>query len=97
MKDKIVIDTNNIKKETFSSKYLYGVPGNYFKDMSYIEAIKEKIRLGKELIKNLSEVICDTDFINSSCSSDYSVINERLTDVQKAVEYNKLLLKDMSI
>ena len=97
MNDKITIDSNNLKKETYSSKYLYGVPGNYFKDMSYIEAIKEKIRLGKELIKNLSEIICDTDFINGVYSSDYSIINERLINVQKAIEYNKLLLKDMSI
>jgi len=86
-----------MKKETYSSKYLYGVPGDYFKDMSYIEAIKEKIKLGTELVKNLSEITCDTDFINGSCSEERSVINKRLKDVVKAVEYNKLILKDMSI
>ena len=49
------------------------------------------------MIKNLFETICDTDFINGTYSSDYSIINERLINVQKAIEYNKLLLKDMSI
>ena len=97
MIEKIIIDTNKFKKETFSSKYLYGVPGSYFKDMTYKEAIEEKIRLGKQVEKNLTEVVCDIDFITEGDCETYSVVNERLRNVRKAIEHNELLLKDMEL
>lgn len=97
MIEKVIIDTNKFKKETFSSKYLYGVPGSYFKNMIYEEAIKEKIRLGKQVEKNLTKVVCDIDFIIEEDCETYSVVNERLINVRKAIEHNELLLKDMKL
>jgi len=95
MKTKIISETNNIKKETYSSKYLYSVPGSHFKHMTYEEAIKEKIKLGKQLKENLVNTIHDTDFLADSSYEEYSIINERLKAVSKAIEYNELLLKDL--
>ncbi len=91
-KNKIINESNEFKKEIYSSKYLYSVDGSYFKDMSYKEAIKEKIRLGKELLERLSNIICDMDIIGND---SYNVINERIVNVKKAIEHNEMLLKDM--
>ncbi len=91
-KNKIINESNKFKKEIYSSKYLYSVDGSYFKDMSYKEAIEEKIRLGKELLERLSNIICDMDIIGND---SYNVINERIVNVKKAIEHNEMLLKDM--
>jgi len=89
---KIINESNEFKKEIYSSKYLYSVDGSYFRNMSYKEAIKEKIRLGKELLERLSNIICDMDIIGND---SYNVINERIVNVKKAIEHNEMLLKDM--
>jgi len=81
-------------KEIWSSEYLYGVKGSYFKNMTYKEAIKIKIKLAKELKSR----IVDKLYSNTKDKIPYETtveLNERIKNIDKAIIHNKLLLKDM--
>lgn len=65
------------------SEFLYGVPGFYFKDMIYTDAINKKIELSKALVKEmLSGSFMDVD-------------NTRLNKVMESISFNTLLLKEI--
>jgi len=91
MNNKITDELSN--KEIWSSEYLYGVKGSYFKDMRYIDAIKEKIKLAK----SVKRLIVDVLYPHSPNMSYEKIteLDERVKNVTKAITYNELLLKDM--
>ena len=94
MKNKIKSSSLICNEEIWSSEYLYNIKGSVFKNMKYIDVIKEKIRLGKELVKDISEEL----YSNKKMSyEDYVLLNERLKNVNKAIVHNELLLKDMEV
>ena len=87
-----VKDLNNLaKQEVYSHVYLFGKPGSYFRDLTYKKAIEEKIRLGTELKKELVDVVFDLKQ-SWEIRKHYE---QRLDKVIEAIEYNKLLLKDL--
>ena len=87
-------DPISCKKETYSSEYLYGVKGSYFKEMSYEDVIKEKIKLGNKLLNKLSDFVFSGK-VNLLNKDEYAEITYRISNVKKAIEYNELLLKDL--
>jgi len=85
-------NNNIVEQEGFKrSEYLYGVHGKYFKDMSYEDAIKEKVSLGKKLLNKLTDELLNINIKDPI----YSKITMRITDVYKAIEFNRKLLLEM--
>jgi nitrogen regulatory protein PII-like uncharacterized protein len=75
----------------YSSEYLYGVKDDYFKNMTYEESIKEKIKLGKQLIRELIDSLHNfTGILTTDKSKD---IEHRISKILEAIEYNKSLLE----
>jgi len=95
MNDSKLIDLMS-NKEIWSSEYLYGVKGSYFKDMPYEEVLKTKIKLGKELKnKIVNELYPD---VKTKIPYETSIkLDERLKNINKAIVHNELLLKDMEV
>jgi len=95
MNDSKLVDLMSDKK-IWSSEYLYGVKGSYFKNMTYEEAIKTKIKLAKEL----KSKIVDKLYSNTKDKIPYETsvkLNERVKNIDKAIIHNELLLKDMEV
>ena len=86
---RITNDNALVKSSTYSHEYLYNKDITYFSNLKYIDAIKEKIRLGKELLRKLNDKL---DYTASK--EEYEKMNNRIKDVIKAIEFNKLLLKE---
>ena len=78
------------KKEFKSTKSLYGVDPEYFCGMSYIDVIKEKIKLSTNRIKEL------VDKIDVSLPQDeYNKLYHQLNECKKAYEFNMMLLNEL--
>ena len=77
-------------KKIKNSEYLYGVKPCHFGNLTYKGALKEKIKLGKELLKELNEV----SFYLSG--SEYMDNEIRLVKVSDAIEFNKFLLNELN-
>lgn len=70
-------------KEMKKSEYLYGVQGSHFRNMIYTDALTEKIRLAKEMVKELLKV-------------HYTKIdNNRLNKVIDSINFNNAMLKEL--
>jgi len=83
--DRISEPVKNIK----SSKYLYNVKPCHFSNLTYKGALREKIRLGKLLLRELNE-----KSFNLS-GSEYMNNEVRLLKVADAIEFNKFLLNEL--
>jgi len=84
--DKISEPVKNIK----SSKYLYNIEPCHFSNLTYKGALKEKIRLGRILLKELNEISF------SLSGSRYTNNEVRLLKVADAIEFNKFLLDELN-
>jgi len=83
-------------KAIWSSEYLYGVKGSYFKNMTYEEAIRAKIKLAKQLKNSIVESLHSE--ANSKIDYEtYVNLCERVKNIDKAIVHNELLLKDMEV
>lgn len=67
-----------------NSEYLYGVQGSYFKDMIYIDVIKEKIKLAKNIAEQL--------LIPTYDKRD----NLRFNKVMDSIKFNNKILKELN-
>jgi len=83
--DRLIDSVKNIK----SSEYLYNTNPCHFSNLTYKGALKEKIRLGKLLLRELNET-CFELF-----GSKYIRCEVRLTKVMDAIEFNRALLKEL--
>jgi len=83
--DRISEPVRNIK----SSEYLYNIEPCHFSNLTYKGALKEKIRLGKILLRELNEKSFD---LSGSAYMDNEV---RLLKVSDAIEFNKFLLNEL--
>ena len=72
-----------------STKNLYGVGPEYFENMMYFEAIKEKIKLAKKRIDEINEQL---DY--RLPDDEYQELNEQLVECEKAREFNEKLLNE---
>jgi hypothetical protein len=79
-------------KDFKTTKDIYGVTPEYFENMNYFDAIKEKIRLVDERIKEINKKI------------DYRLPNEKyrklcyqLMKLEKAKKFNQMLLMEYKI
>lgn len=61
------------------TEYLYDVQPQHFEGFTFYDAIKERIRLGKELLYFLVHVKNET-------------YTKRVEDIQKAIDWNKKIL-----
>jgi len=85
--DRLIEPVKNMK----SSKYLYNISPCHFSNLSYKGALKEKIKLGKLLLKELNEECFELS------GSKYIQCEIRLTKVLDAIEFNKALLAELDI
>lgn len=70
-------------KEMKKSEYLYGVQGSHFKHMLYEDALTEKIKLAKEMVKELLKV-------------HYTQVDSiRLNKVIDSIKFNNAMLKEL--
>ena len=83
--DRISEPVKNMK----SSKYLYSVKPCHFSNLTYKGALKEKVRLGRILLKELNEISF------SLSGSEYMNNEVRLLKVSDAIEFNKFLLNEL--
>ena len=83
--DRISEPVRNIK----SSRYLYNIKSCHFNNLTYKGSLKEKIRLGKLLLRELNE-----RSFNLS-GSEYMNNEVRLLKVADAIEFNKFLLNEL--
>ena len=75
-----------------STQSLYGVEPCYFEKMNYFDAIKEKIELAKERIKEINSKI---DY--HLPDNEYRNLCKQLNECEKAKEFNIILLKEYEI
>ena len=75
-----------------STQSLYGVSPGYFEGKGYFEALKEKVRLGNEMIKELNNKI---DY--HLPENEYKELIGQLNACQKAVNFNETLLLEYKI
>lgn len=62
--------------------YLYGVPAKEFNKLYYLDALAQKIKCGKKLLRTLVR-------------TDNMVDSVRINKVYDAIEFNKELLKEI--
>ena len=93
--DRVVLLTKKIN----NSEYLYGVKPCHFKELTYIDALKEKIRLAKKLARQLNNAIdlnkFNVDLEEGKEYSEYQLAEKRLNAVWKAIDFNQALLDEM--
>jgi len=91
------------RKRVKTTKYLYGVSPLYFEGKEYYEVVEEKMKLAKELMRELSEKTSEIfkELQNTKDSKkreklakEYDEVAIRFSDVAKAYEYNQLLLEE---
>jgi ABC-type Fe2+-enterobactin transport system substrate-binding protein len=70
-----------------STKSLYGVEPFHFENMTYFQAVKEKIKLAE---KRINELVYHTE----KTKDNYNEINEQINQCLKAKEFNKALLSE---
>jgi hypothetical protein len=76
-----------IKKNFKSTDSLYGVPPLHFENMTYYEAIEEKIKLVRKNIEILTSLL---DVRNEH----YAEINQQIIECKKAEIFNQQLLDE---
>jgi len=84
--DRISEPVKNMK----SSEYLYSVKPCRFSSLTYKDALREKITLGKILLRELNERSFELS------GSEYMNNEVRLLKVADAVEFNKFLLNELN-
>jgi len=93
--DRIVLMT----KKIHSSEYLYGVKPCHFANMTYSGALKEKVRLAKELARGVNNAIEQGKLSNQLKEdeeySDYQLADKRLNAVWEAIDFNQALLDEI--
>jgi len=93
--DRVVLMT----KKIHSSEYLYGVKSCYFANMTYFNALKEKVRLAKELAKSINIAIEQDKFSNQIKEdeeySDYQLAEKRLNAIWESIDFNQALLGEI--
>ena len=92
--DRIAWFSKNIK----SSEYLYGISACHFSNLNYKGAIKEKIEWAKALKSNIiaNELPnANTEPKDGEEYSEYQRIEMRLNAIEKAIEFNEFLLKEL--
>jgi len=75
-----------------STKSLYGVTPDYFAGKEYYEVLKEKIKLGKNMIKKINSEI---DY--RMPEDEYKAKMRQLNEAQKAVNFNENLLTEYQL
>ena len=85
-------------KDIKSSEYIYGVPACYFLEMKYKFMLTKKITLAQNLMQNILETeapYASTEPKENEEYSKYQLIEMRLNAVEKAIEFNEFLLKEL--
>ena len=79
-----------MKIENFkSTKSLYGVSPKFFENMTYFQAVKEKIKLAQKRIDEINKQL------NYRLPEDeYKNLNRQLVECKKAKEFNERLLEE---
>ena len=72
-----------------STKSLYGVGPEYFEEMKYFKAIREKVKLAKKKIKKINEMI---DY--NLPEVKYKDLCRQLNECERAREFNQRLLDE---
>ncbi len=73
------------------SMYYYGIDAKSFKDLKYTDALKVKIKAGRELLNKLSTEL----YLKRATDKEkWSETAKRLNDVVKAIKFNEKLLKE---
>ena len=93
--DRVVLMT----KKIHSSEYLYGVKPCHFANMTYSGALKEKVRLAKELARSINSAIGQNKFSDQIKEdeeySDCQLAEKRLNAVWEAIDFNQALLDEI--
>jgi len=82
-----------INKNIKDSFYYYGCSAKEFVDMNYLDALEFKLRKAEELKKELVEKQAEI-FEKNRSSDEYVEINQRILDIEKAIIFNKELIKE---
>ena len=99
MSDTLDSKASWFSKDIKSSEYLYGVSACHFANFTYKGAIKEKIKCAKWLRTQLNIMLdgglLSTEPRENEEYSEYQLIEMRLNAVEKAIEFNEFLLKEL--
>jgi len=82
-----------INKNVKDSFYYYGCSAKEFVGMNYLDALEFKLRKAEELKKELVEKQAEL-FEKNRNSDEYVKINQRILDIEKAIIFNKELIKE---
>jgi len=89
----------SLSRKIDDSEYLYGVKACHFTNLTYIGALKEKIRLAKKLARELNQAIGQDKFSielkEDEEYSEYQLAEKRLNAVWKAIDFNQALLNEL--
>ena len=82
-----------------SSMYLYGVSACVFKNLSYKEALEDKLKRSNRLFKHLNNLLNNSPLMaepeEGEEYSDYQIVEMRLRAVEKAIDFNRYLLEEL--
>ena len=82
-----------ITKVVKDSYYYYGCPASEYKDMNYVEALRYKLKKATELKRKLAKKQYEV-FEKNPTSGKYSEIGYRISEIEKAIIFNKELIKE---
>ena len=75
-----------------STEALYGVSACYFENLSYFDAIAEKIKLSQ---KKISEINSTVDY--KMPDTEYRDLNRQINECQKALSFNNNLINEYKL
>ncbi len=76
------------------SEYLYGVNSKEWADLKWKDALKKRIKLSTTLLEKLSTKSTEI-FGKPEYKEEYQKLTVRMTEIIKAIEFNKNLLKEL--
>ena len=78
------------------TEYLYGCSPKEWATLPYVEALKVRIKKAKELKSELVEKVFNTTIPSDDNEYEkWSSMSTRCNEVQKAIEFNEVLLKEI--
>jgi len=84
------MEVNKIVKDSF---YYYGCSAVEFIHMNYLEALNYKLKKAEELKRELVEKQAKI-FEENRTSDEYVKITQRISDIEKAIIFNKELIRE---
>jgi len=85
-----LMEVNKTIKDSF---YYYGCSAVEFRDMNYLDALHYKLKKAEELKRELAEKQAKI-FEEDRTSDKYVKITQRISDIEKAIIFNKELIRE---